>query len=442
MARFVRRTARTPVVVALAAVASVVLAACGGGASGQQDAGGAPVTDRPVQLSVAWWGGPARAELTQKTLDAYTKKHPNVTFTTQWQGYSGYYDKINTSAAGRNAPDIIQIDNRVLREYANKKIIADLGPWMGGTLKVDKIDPKLLGTGKVDDKLFALPLASNTQAFVVDKAVVEPLGLLPPETGWATWDEFAAWAGKVSAATGGKVWGTRDESASISAFEYWVRQQGKELYDGPKLGFGAAEVKAWFDMWAAMRDSGAASPQEVAQPANAGDISKNTVLTKQTVTTFSYDNQYTELVKGTDHALVLVPLPGAAEGAYARPSQFFTAYSRGANLGTAVDVINFFVNDPEAGALLGTERGLPPNADVRAAIQPNFSDQLKYVVAYDERVTGAAGDTPPVPAQGDSQINQLLISSAENAGFGRQSSQAAAEEFVSQANSALARASG
>jgi multiple sugar transport system substrate-binding protein len=194
-------------------------------------------------------------------------------------------------------------------------------------------------------------------------------------------------------------------------------------------------------MWAELRNSGAASPAEVAQPSNAGDISKNTVSTKQTATTFSYDNQYTELGKATDHNLVLVPLPGAASGAYARPSQFFTAYARGENVATAVDVINFFVNDPEAGAILGTERGLPPSDEVSAAIRPSFSEELKYVAAFDERVTAQAGDTPPVPAQGDAQIGQLLISAAENAGFGRQSPQEAAAEFVSQVTSELQRAS-
>jgi multiple sugar transport system substrate-binding protein len=426
---------------AAAALALLATAACGGGGSrAEQEAGAPPVTDQPVQLEVTWWGGPARAEITQKVLDLYTQKHPNVTFTTQWQGYSGYYDKVNTTAAGRNAADIIQIDNRVLREYANKGLIAELDPWVGGTLKTDGIDPKLMETGKVDGKLYAVPLASNTQSLAVDKSVVEPLGLLPPETGWATWEEFGTWAAQVSQATGRATWGVRDESANISFFEYWLRQNGKELYDGQKPGFTADDVTKWFQLWADLRASGAASPAEVAQPANAGDISKNTVLTKQTAATFSYDNQLTELAKGTDHELVLVPIPGAPSGAYARPSQFFTAYAHGDNVATAVDVINFFVSDPEAGAILGTERGLPPNKQVSDAISPSFDDQLKYVLAYDERVTGQAGPTPPVPAQGDSQMGRLLITSAENAGFGRQTPAAAAAEFVAQATSELERA--
>jgi multiple sugar transport system substrate-binding protein len=441
MAILGRRSVRT-VAAAAAALTVLVTAACGGGGSraGDQEAGGPPVTDQPVELEVNWWGGPARAELTQKVLDLYTQKHPNVTFTTQWQGYSGYYDKVNTTAAGRNAADIIQIDNRVLREYANKGLIAELDPWVGSTLKVDGIDPKLLGTGKVDDKLYAVPLASNTQGFAVDKTVLEPLGLLPPETGWATWEEFGSWATQVTQATGNAPWGVRDESANVSLFEYWLRQNGKELYDGQKPGFTTEDVTAWFEMWAGFRETGGASPAEVAQPANAGDISKNTVLTKQTAVTFTYDNQLTELAKGTDHELLLVPIPGAPSGAYARPSQFFTAYTGGDNVATAVDVINFFVSDPEAGAILGTERGLPPNKQVRDAISPAFDDQLKYVLAYDERVTAQAGPTPPVPAQGDSQIGRLLQGSAENVGFGRQSPAAGAEEFVSQATSELERA--
>ena len=418
------------------------LAACGGdddtAAAGSAAAAG-PETTKPVVLTVAWWGGPARAENTQKVLDLYTKAHPNVTFKTQWQGYSGYYDKINTSAAGRNAPDIIQIDNRALREYANKDLIADLTPWVGGTLDTSRIDPKLLATGQVDDKQFALPLASNTQAIVVDATVLQPLGLLPAETGWPTWDEFAAWATSVTAASGG-VWGTRDESANLNFLEHWLRQQGMELYDGQALGFGAGELTEWFSAWADLRDARGASPAEVTQPANAGDISKNTVATQQTAATFSYDNQLTELAKATDHQLQLVPLPGDPSGAYSRPSQYFTAYARGKNVATAVDVIDFFVTDQGAGAVLGTERGLPPDQAVREAISASFTDQLKYVVAFDERVTAAGGDTPPVPAQGDSEIGKLLTSAAENVAFGRAEGAAAAEEFVSQATSALERA--
>ena len=354
---------------ATAAVALLVTAACGGGGSrADQQAGGPPVTDRPVQLAVTWWGGPARAELTQKVLDLYTRKHPNVTFTTQWQGYSGYYDKVNTSAAGRNAADIIQIDNRVLREYAGKGVIADLGPWVGSTLKTDQIDARLMDTGKVDGTLYAVPLASNTASYVVDRTVVEPLGLLPPETGWASWEEFGNWAAKVTEGTGRSVFGVRDESADLGGFEFWLRQQGKDLYDGQKLGFTEDDAVRWLEMWAGFRQSGAASPAEIAQPANSGDISKNTVITKHTAVTFSWDNQFTEVSKATDHQLMLVPPPGPAQGAYARSSQYFTAYARGENVATAVDVINFFVNDPEAGAILGTERGLPPNDQVRGMV--------------------------------------------------------------------------
>jgi multiple sugar transport system substrate-binding protein len=135
-----------------------------------------------------------------------------------------------------------------------------------------------------------------------------------------------------------------------------------------------------------------------------------------------------------------VPVPGPPAGAYSRPSQFYTAYARGKNVATAVDVINFFINDEAAGAALGTERGLPPSSKVSDAISAQFTDQLKYVVAFDKRIVGQAGDNPPVPAQGDSKMNQLMVSAGENAGFGRKSPQEAAAEFVSQATSELERA--
>ena len=73
-------------------------AACG------DDDGRAADPNAPVELSFFWWGGEARAKLTEEALDLYTKKHPNVTFKKTWQANQGYFDKLATLTAGGNAP--------------------------------------------------------------------------------------------------------------------------------------------------------------------------------------------------------------------------------------------------------------------------------------------------------------------------------------------------
>ena len=99
----------------------LVLAGCG-----DDDAGSEEDTNKPVELSIFWWGAEGRAELTEQALALYTKKHPNVTFKKTWQANQGYFDKLATLTAGGDAPDIFQIDDNYLTEYAARNVTLDV----------------------------------------------------------------------------------------------------------------------------------------------------------------------------------------------------------------------------------------------------------------------------------------------------------------------------
>ncbi|GAB3954183.1 hypothetical protein GCM10027614_60850 [Micromonospora vulcania] len=47
-----------------------------GGLAGCSDDAGTPTQDGPVELSVFWWGGTKRAELTEKVLRLYSERNP------------------------------------------------------------------------------------------------------------------------------------------------------------------------------------------------------------------------------------------------------------------------------------------------------------------------------------------------------------------------------
>jgi len=99
------RLGRGLLAAALALPLMLGAAACG------KDGGTTTDPNAPVELSFFWWGGEARAKLTEDALALYTKKHPNVTFKKTWQANQGYFDKLATLTAGGAAPDIFQIDD-------------------------------------------------------------------------------------------------------------------------------------------------------------------------------------------------------------------------------------------------------------------------------------------------------------------------------------------
>lgn len=89
------------------------LAACGPNASrdtGGEEGGGA--------LRFSWWGNPERAETTRSVIDLFTQKNPEVEISGEPADISGYFDKLATSVAAGDEPDVITMGGAYPAEYA------------------------------------------------------------------------------------------------------------------------------------------------------------------------------------------------------------------------------------------------------------------------------------------------------------------------------------
>ncbi|MFT4028345.1 MAG: hypothetical protein QM675_00585 [Protaetiibacter sp.] len=72
--------------------------------------------------------------------------------------------------------------------------------------------------------------------------------------------------------------------------------------------------------------------------------------------------------------------------------------SQSKNPEAAVRLVNFLLNDPEANALLGLNRGFPANANVIDAASAGASDNVKRAIEVFETVR-SHGAPAPVPAR-------------------------------------------
>ncbi|MGW0505958.1 ABC transporter substrate-binding protein [Micromonospora sp. NPDC003241] len=432
------RTYRTPLLRRrllrgmLAAVVALPLvgaaAACGG-----DDAG----SDGKVKLSIFWWGGEARADLTNQALDLYTKKNPDVTFEKVWQANQGYFDKLATLTAGGNPPDIFQIDDNFLAEYAARNATLDLKKYQdSGDLDTSKFPPSLLQYGEVDGKLAGLAAGENTQGLVYNKTLLTKNGLPEPTTGMS-WEEHIAWAEEVSKKAG--VPGTQDPSADYKAFWVWLRQQGKDLYSGNDLGFTAEDVTKWFELWKGARDRGATPTADIIHEGNATDITKQLVVTGKSGTSWVWVNQMPELKKNTADELGVIAYPGDPSAQWARASMYWSVFRGSKNADVAVDVINFLANDPEVVKLLGTDRGLPSNMDLRRVVSDDTTDPaMKQSIEVENKLAETFGEAPQVPIKGHSKLRAELTKAAENAQYGRATPAEAAAQFVEASKAAIA----
>lgn len=417
-----------------AAIATpLALAGCG-----ENSSGGSPtaLSTSPETLTFYWWGSDVRATITGKVLDAYTKKHPNVTFKQQWGAYSGYYDKLSTMVAGSTAPDIFQIDDDGLAEYASRHVTLDLKPYIGKTIKTDKFPSGLAKAGILDGKQVAVAAAENTAAMFYDKNVVDQYKLDAPKTGMS-WDDLVTWAAGVTKASGGKVFGTQDPSGSFQVLEMWLRQRGKEFYKGSSLWVTSDDMEAWYSFWQNARKQQATPTADLTHAANSGDVTKSTLATKKGATAFQWSNQLAAATATTDHKLGIVAYPGATGHQWARASMYWCVYEGSKHAARAADVIQFFLNDPGAAKILGAERGLAPNLDVRKQIQSTLSPENQTSSTFETELSKDFSATPPPPPRGHKEIRDFLTSSSESVLFGKASPKDAASQFITQAKGAL-----
>jgi multiple sugar transport system substrate-binding protein len=417
----------------LLAAALVIPLALGAAACGGDDEAGA---DGKTELSFFWWGAEGRAKLTEQALDLYTQKHPNVTFKKTWQANQGYFDKLATLTAGGNAPDVFQIDDNFIAEYAGRNVTLDLTSYAGdGKLDLSKFPPGLKDYGIVDGKLAGVAFGENTQGLVFNKTLLDKYKLPAPTTG-QSWEDHIAWAEQVSKTA--KVPGTQDASAVYQAYWVWLRQQGKDLYKGKELGFTEQDVTAWFDLWKGARDRGATPTPDVIHEGNATDISKQLVVTGKAATSWVWANQMPELKKNTKDELGVVAYPGNPQAQWARASMYFSVFRGSPRKEQAVDVLNFLANDPEAGKILGTDRGLPSNLEVRQVVADSVTDpSMKQTIAVQNELGKTFGAAPAVPLKGHSKVRSELIRIAEEVQYGRQTPAQGGAAFVAAAKAAI-----
>src|SRR5690606_3881545 len=132
----------------------------------------------------------------------------------------------------------------------------------------------------------------------------------------------------------------------------------------------------------------------------------------------------------------LLPLPNTAGGEekydYFKPGQYWTMSSQSKHPAEAAALIDFLLNDPEAAAVLGSERGLPASSNTLDAIRADLTPDEIQAVDYSESRIPFLGDAPEIIPNGASDIEAVLLRYLQEVLFERQTPAQAAEGFAAE----------
>ncbi|WP_369068325.1 ABC transporter substrate-binding protein [Kineococcus terrestris] len=409
---------------------TLLAAGCGGGSSGGGDGA----------LRFSWWGNADRAADTQAAIDAFEAANPGTTVSGEWADFTGYFDRLATNVAANDAPDVMTLGGAYPREYGDRGALLDLAE-VSDALPLDGIDAAALSNGEFSGVQYGVPTGVNTYCAVVNPALFDAAGVALPDDATWTWEEFEALAGDLSAASPEGVVGAVDPTTA-DALDLFSRQRGEGLYteDGG-LAISAATLEEWWTRTLRMSRDGATPPATITTELLGDAAPEQTLMGRgQAAITLGWSNTLPALRAAAGEPLQLLRAPGESTGQpgmWLQASQLYAISSRTRNREAAARLVDFLVNSPEAGRIIGADRGIPANAEVLAAITPDLDDDQRAQAEFVARVTPLVGDALVIGPVGSTETRGVVERLNADVLFERTTPADAAQAFLDQVGAAI-----
>lgn len=431
-------TRRLRHVIALAAVVGLTtgLAACG---TAKKPDAEATLSSDPVTIRIAWWGGDARHSATQKAIDAFEAEHPNITVEAEYSDWTGYWDKLATSTAGKNSPDVLQMDQLYLASYGDRGLLADLGALP--QLKTDELDRSVLDTGDVGDTLMAYPIAGTVSAVLVNQDLIHSLGLTLPDTETWTWKDFAAFAAEITEKSGGEVYGTQPMNNEYS-LRLYARQHDDELFTDKGITIDPKTLAGYFQQSVDWVEDGASPNAQVYSESAALPLDQSLFATQKQAMLWANGPQVVDYVNATGGAnIVPRKLPTDDENAtdytYVKPGMYWSVSSQSAHPAESALLIDYLTNTVEASKILTNTRGIPANPVVRDALVPTLAEGDRIAAEYLDEMESHLGSAPVIVPNGASETDKIIQRYLLEVLFGRQTPEDAAAAMIAEIQASI-----
>jgi multiple sugar transport system substrate-binding protein len=393
---------------AILVLAAVLLTALALACKGKESGGG-------NYMRLTWWGNTVRDEQTLKVVELFKSKNPGVSIDTETTGWGGYWDKVNTQAASGSVADLMQQDYLYIEQWASRGQLLDLTPYIqNGTINVSNIPNSVVDSGKIDGKLYGLPLGTTIYCMAVDPAVLEKAGIPKLDSTTWTWRDFERIAETIYQRTGVQTAPFGGGDAFPDA-ENYVRQSGGPFYapDGKKLGFSDPSLlKDFWDMELRLLEKGVLIPPSEAFVQTS--MEESALAKGRSWAMALWNTQVVAMSDAAGRPLELIFNPRIDQykrpGAFLKPSMFFSITAKAENPELAAKFLNFFLNDTEANDIIRGERGVPVVTPVRDSLTDKIgaSQQIAFIILSEAAAKGYVSSVdPPYPAK-SGEVNALL----------------------------------
>ncbi len=339
-------------------------------AAGTKESG--PAQPSTITLRFGWWGGDSRHEAYMAAAQRYMELNPNVRIVSEYGGWDGYREKLYTQLAGGNAPHIFQNHFTWLGEqsaWSGKAVVKDLKQY------AEHLDLSIFPEGLLEEnviynnQLLSLPSSINTDALIVNKAVLDKIGF-DYDQHWS-FEDFFTFSRQLKSVDSKLFFENGMAASDIHMYwflAYLVQKTGKPFATDYVLNYDEATVAEAFRFLKRYFDEGVVEPLGTLElytgnyPQNPKWVNGETGVMFGMLSTL--ENYVNAMGAFKDQATVIrLPVLKDAKDVYyqTKVGQIFSiaANATQAEAVEAAKFINWMNTDKEAGILLKLSRGIP-----------------------------------------------------------------------------------
>lgn len=145
---------------------------------------------RDTRTTIRFWGMGREGEVVAQLIEGFEREHPDVRVIVQQIPWSAAHEKLLTAYVGRSTPDVSQLGNTWVPEFAALKAIEPLEPWLAGAaFDSSAFFRGIWDTNVIDGRPFGVPWYVDTRVLFYRRDLLARAGYDAMPDTWSEWRE-------------------------------------------------------------------------------------------------------------------------------------------------------------------------------------------------------------------------------------------------------------
>ena len=167
----------TPTRSSATVIVSLLLSGCMGASA---DAG---------KITLRFWGMGREGEVVAELMEGFEREHPDIDVVVQQIPWTAAHEKLLTSHVGNASPDVAQLGNTWIPEFAAIHGLEPLAPWVARSQAIgaEAYFPGIWATNFAEDTLFGVPWYVDTRVLFYRRDILAEAGYETVPESWQGW---------------------------------------------------------------------------------------------------------------------------------------------------------------------------------------------------------------------------------------------------------------